>query len=238
MTDPHDPSPSSFRRASRRLVRTLVATVFLGVASSVQADLGSPVTVSLIAPGGIVGDSILTPIIVVDTVTTAAGIHPKDGTGIGDSWMLESEYIEFSVIDNLILLRVAAGAEVGGSLVTGYLGFAGEHARYEFTGLDILNATIVGFAAGATGIATPADPHDFIHLLTANSISIDLDSLVFNPVDGESNAGGDLWIRLLTSENPPTVPEPTSIAIVLVGLAGLMVTRRRTAVAHRRNPNI
>lgn len=207
----------------------LVALAALAYVAPAHAALGSPLDVSLIAPGGTTADS--TAIDVTDNVSTAIGVHPGDGSQIG-GFMLSSESISFA--GNSILLHIAAGdVDSGGNLITGYLGSGTDHARYEFSGLDILGETIIGLGLSASGIASPSDPTSFVHLLSPHSLSVDLDSLMFIPNSaGQSFAGGDLQINLLT-DVVSGVPEPSSWALMLLALtmmAAVPSLRRRAAL--------
>jgi hypothetical protein len=234
----------NFRRLRAGLIRFVVLAVATVAALSARAGvLSSPVTVMLNSPGGytdgIGTDS--TPISLSDTVATNLGIHPGDGSQIG-GFMLSSEFISFGGASNDISLRVAAGADTGGVLTSGYLSLPGNHALYEFTGLDIANEIITGFSVLATGLQSPILATDYVHLLSAHSLSIDLDTLIFaaNPA-GASLAGVDLVIDLQTCivgqancggvVPPNPVPEPVSLALVLGALAILVAGQRRWRVA-------
>lgn len=226
-------------------VRSLLGAVFgslLALSSlSARADFQSDITVKLIAPGGIQGDS--TPINVSQIVNTAnltTGIHPGDGGDIG-GWMLASEEITFN--GDSIHVRSYAGYDDATGIYTGYLGSGGDHARYEFDSLSILGKTIVGATisvfdnyagSGFVGLASPL-ASDLLHFIDANTISLDLDSILF--VDrgtGTSNAHADFRIDLITQDNGTggggggnTVPEPASLGLFVIAALGAGAVRRR-----------
>ena len=203
-----------------RLATASVIALGCVLADPAQAVLVSPVSVSLIAPGGIVG--IPGAIDVTDSVSTASGITVGDASQIGSTYMLPGESILFS--GNSILLHVAAGSQLdNGDLVTGYLGSGGQHARYVFDGLAVVGQTIVGVnilplagVLGGTGggLAGPG------------KVSFNLDELTFiDPGTGTSNAFGDFRIDLVLLP----VPEPAGWAMALAGLAALRLVLRREA---------
>lgn len=215
-------------------------------AVSAHANLSGPLTVKLIAPGGIIGDA--TPVSASDVVTPGSGIEIStgDGTNIG-AWMLTPnglpEQIDFS--GNSILVRVAAGnVDASGNPVTGYLGRGVDHAHYEFDGLSVAGATIIGFNLGAAdgftftgfnGVASPASPSSYIHLVSPSQIVFDLDTLVFKDRgNGQSNDYAEFRIDLITNATPP-VPEPAQYALMLGGLA-LLGGLRRCRAAKRSTP--
>src|SRR5450631_3976317 len=95
-----------------KLLQSLAAFAMLAVlgllgAVPARAALVGNVDISLIAPGGVIGDS--TPINVTDTIAAAPGtlIAPGDGSNIG-GYMLPAESIALS--GNSFLLTIAAGA--------------------------------------------------------------------------------------------------------------------------------
>jgi len=200
----------------------------LSLAAPARADIGGPVTISLLAPGGLLGDS--TPIALSDLVSGGDGVKLEagDSSNIG-SFMLPLERISFA--GDSLRLRVNAGAVLAdGSLVTGYLGSGGAAARYEFSGLSIAGRRIVGLAfsdkdgfldSGFSGLLSPADPGSYVHLLHAQQLSVDLSDLVFKDRgNGQSNSYLELRIDLLTQP----VPEPASSALLLAG--GLLLVWR------------
>lgn len=215
--------------AVRSAVLALTAVVALVAASGVQA--ASPVAVSTItlsAPGGIIGDS--TPLDLADGPFAGDGVHlaAGDGSNIG-AWMLTGEYISFA--DSAIQLRINAGqTDDAGALVTGYLGLGTDHALYDFAGLSVGGLAVASFnavALGGTG-STPSDVNSLVHLTGGNSLSIDLDTLVFDPANcgGTGNCFVEFRIDLTASTTPP-VPEPGTIPLMLAGGALVAAAVRR-----------
>ncbi|MBT9456158.1 MAG: hypothetical protein IV092_02385 [Burkholderiaceae bacterium] len=223
-----------FNRGLARLcsAAALALTALLGTPA--QAAFSADVTVSLLAPGGIVGDS--TPLGGSDVVSGADGLKlsPGDGSFVG-GWMLPLEQIGFS--GNSIRMTLATGAELGnGDWVTGYLGAGGAHARLDFSNLNIAGQQIVGLVlsdrdgfldTGFSGLVSPTDPSSYIKLLNAHQLTVDLDTLVFKDRGtGSSNGRVDLRIDLVTV----AVPELPTGSLLLAGgllMGGLLHRRRR-----------
>ena len=215
---------------STHLWRVLLATLLLAVlaAGPARADLNGSVTIALLAPGGVIGDP--TPLSFADVVGPGDGdkLLPGDGSQIG-GYMLPLERIAFA--GNSLRLTIAVGGVQGGDQVTGYLGDASGHARYEFSGLSIIGRQIVGLAlsdkdgfldSGFSGLLSPASPSGYVHLLDAHRLSVDLDSLVFRDRGlGESLNHLDLRIDLLTQP----VPEPARVVLLLAVLLVLLGRR-------------
>ncbi|HEY8876944.1 MAG TPA: PEP-CTERM sorting domain-containing protein [Roseateles sp.] len=223
-----------------RSLLSAAAGALLALSSlSAHADFQSDITVKLIAPGGIVSDS--TPISVsqlVNTASFATGIHPGDGGDVG-GWMLANEEVTF--VGNSIHVRSYAGDDGGGVLSTGYLGGGGDHARYEFDGLDIAGKIIVGVTvsvfdgyanSGFVGLANPP-ASSFVHLVDADTISLDLDSLLFvDRGSGTSTAHADFRIDLVTQDAASApgggkLPEPATLALFALAALGAGAARRR-----------
>lgn len=221
---------------TRLSLRRLLGGLSLALASlAAQADFGGDITVRLMAPGGVTGDS--TPIDLSQTVAfadLASGVRAGNLGGSGDvsSFMLDNERVFFS--GTMILMRVGVGDATGGVLTTGYLGSGGAHARYQFDGISFPGRTITGilvyaydgFAtsgpASASGLLSPADPMLLVHQVDADSIAFDLDTLVFKQrFAGESDNYAEFRIDLLTSP----VPEPAAWLMLGAGLLPLL--RRR-----------
>lgn len=220
---------TSIRSLANRVLAGLTSSVLFLAALPAQAQLLAPISVSLIAPGGVIGDD--TPISFVQEVADlGTGIAAGDGGEIGD-FMLPGEAIRFD--GQSILLHVAAGGEDSGNLVTGFLGLGGEPARYVFSGLKVAGQVIVGLevytfdgygTSGTSGVlggigVTRSGP---------GTVIFRLDELVFADRDsGSADAFGEFRIDLVTVP----VPEPASALFMLGGLALVgAVLRRRRAV--------
>lgn len=222
-------NPSSLRPLVRRVLAGLATSVLFVAALPAQAQLLAPVSVSLISPGGIIGDD--TPISFVQGVADlGTGIAAGDGGEIGD-FMLPGEAIRFD--GQSILLHVAAGGEDGGALVTGFLGLGGEPARYEFSGLQVPGHVIVGldvYAFDGYGTSGTSGVLGGIGVTRSGpgTVIFRLDELVFADRDsGSADAFGEFRIDLVTVP----VPEPASALFMLAGLALVgAVLRRRPAV--------
>lgn len=210
----------------------LLGGLSLALASlAAQADFASDITVKLLAPGGFPSDS--TPIALSQTVTVANladGVLAGNlgGTGVISVAMLDNERVSF--VGNAIHIRAGVGDSTGGIWTTGYLGSGGNQARYEISGLSITGQAITGFSvyafdgyatSGTTGLLSPADPTGLVQLSGGNTVSFNLDSLVFmHRAGGESDSYAEFRIDLLTTP----VPEPATW-LLLAG--GLLLLRRR-----------
>ena len=194
-----------------------------------QAALSGDVTVTLAAPGGIVG--IPTPLLVTQVAPLATGIVAGGGGPVA-SYMLDGESITF--VGDSIHLQTDAGAQLGnGSYVTGYLGSGPVHASYTLDNLDISGRQITGYtvtafdgfgASGNIGLISAANASTAVHLLTPHSLSVDLDTLIFQ----DRGLGGgynyaDIRIDLIS-----TVPEPGTALLALCGGGLLLLLRART----------
>lgn len=216
-----------------RTVARLVAAAGLALALSApaQAVLSSPLTVSLIAPGGDVSAPLAFTL--TQAVDAAVGIAAGDGTAIG-GYMLPGELIQFD--GNSILLHVAVGYDDGaGNLSTGVLGSGADHGRYQFDGLSITGQVITGVTVYAfdgyvrSGGTSGVQGGIGVSLATPQRLLFNLDELRFfatKPVASENF--GEFRIDLLTQP----VPEPASWALLLAGLVAV-VKINRSAAARR-----
>ena len=231
---------------ARSLAGAIVGSLLALSSMSARADFQSDITVKLIAPGGIQGDA--TPISVSQLVSSGSlttGVQSGDGGAIGSGWMLASEEVTFN--GDSIHVRSYAGwddlGSGGSSIMTGYLGSGGDHARYEFDGLSIAGKTLVGLTvyafdgyatSGFSGLASPAAA-SLVHLIDADTISIDLDSILFvNRGSGTSTAHADFRIDLITQDSGGgggggnnNLPEPATLALLAIAAFGARAARRR-----------
>jgi hypothetical protein len=223
----------------------LISLLAVGLAQA--ATFSGPVTVSLIAPGGITdGVSIAPdPLNLTQTLAPAGDtISPAVGGDIG-GFMLSTEFIK--LIGTGFVVRAAEGASNG---TTGYLGAGGQNARYQFGGLGIAGQLITGLSYTLTDTAAPpADTpggigtfvgvdnasalaaFNFVRLASPTSFEINLDHVHFRDRGaGQSNNFVDISISFTTA----AVPEPTSAAMGLFGVlvvVGLRARRRASAAA-------
>jgi len=101
----------------RRALAALPTLVAFLAPWPAHAEWSGPITVSLLAPGGVIGGD--APLSFEQIVADPAiGIAAGDGGEIGD-FMLPGEEIRFD--GQSILLHVAAGGEDNGALMTGLL---------------------------------------------------------------------------------------------------------------------
>jgi hypothetical protein len=210
-------STQRHRLALSPLAAAGVVALACTLAGPARAGLASPVSVSLIAPGG--PSLAAAPLPVTDSVDPAVGITVGDATAIGGVYMLPGESIGFS--DHSIFLHVAGGAVDGTDIVTGFLGGGGEHARYEFGNLAFAGERIVGAnILPLSGVISGTGGG----LMPNGRVSFYLDELKFvDPGTGTGNAFGEFRIDLVTQ----AVPEPATWAMMLGGLA-LIVRLLRT----------
>ena len=207
-----------------------------------MATLSTPVTVSLIAPGGATGGGFTdpTPVNASQTIGSIGSfINVTNGGPVG-SLMLFNEQVFLS--GDSIRISSYAGDDTAGVFRTGWLGTLASPARYDFTGLSIAGRTITGFTlfgfdgfgsggfqgavAGTTGVAMSDTNADG----SLDTLSFNLDALRFVPRTGlgTSEYHADFRIELTSSLITP-VPETSSLAMSLAGLGvlGLVTARRK-----------
>lgn len=195
------------------------------------ANYNGPLTVSLLAPGGITSDGVSidpTPLDLTQSLTPGAQIVPGDGGSIG-GFMLPAEFIKN--IGTSFQLRVSQGASNG---TTGYLGLGAQHARYQFDGLSISGFTITGLSyslkdnfltTGTSGASNEAAliAGQVVKLLSPHSFEVNLDQIKFRDRGlGESNNFVDFRIDVVTT----AVPEPSTAILALLGVAMLGLRQR------------
>lgn len=232
--------PSSAAPLAARLrvpLTCLFGLLALSPLTAMAASFSGPVTVALVAPGGLTTDgSTLSfgPIDLSQTMGASGSITPGDGGDVG-GFLLPAESITLS--DTSILIRVAQGASDGS---TGYLGAGGQHARYTFTGLDVAGMLITGlsysvtddFGAGSfSGLANlpVLTAANAIRLTSPSSLVLELDQIQFKDRgQGESNNFADFRIDLQITP----IPEPQALVMALMGLGAVALVRARKGHTH------
>ena len=219
------------------------------LALSAQANLVTPISVSLLAPGGITGDT--TPVAATGSVSYGAPILTDATQPVTDIrfWLLNNSAAsaeQISLNGDSIQIRAAQGVDNG---TTGYLGLGGQHARYEFTGLAKTGFTITGFTvssfdgfgiSGFNGLASGLGV-SFIDTnadLAPDKLIFNLDDLVFvDRLGGNSLNFADFRISILSIADivpppppPPNgVPEPGTVALFAGALFALRFAMRQRA---------
>jgi hypothetical protein len=201
------------------------------------ATLATPISVSLIAPGGITGNT--TPFTLIEPVGYGSPIG-LSGSGDISGFMLPGEQI--SLLGDSILIQADQGNDVGG---TGYLGNGTDHARYEFDGLGISGRTITGFnvyafdgygTSGFSGVTSGIGVSLFSMTVSGplDTLDFNLDDLLFvDRGNGQSGNYAQFRIDILSTPDtvppPVDVPEPGSLMLVAAALLALrLVTPRWT----------
>lgn len=210
----------------------LAAMLTLSVTGAAHAaNYSGPLTVSLLAPGGITSDGLNidpTPLDLSQQLAPNGQILPGDGGAIG-GFMLSAEFIKN--IGTSFQIRVAEGASNG---TTGYLGLGNQHARYQFDGLNISGAAITSLSyslkdnfltTGTSGASNEAAliTGQVVKLLSPHSFEVNLDQIKFRDRGlGESNNFVDFRIDVVTA----AVPEPSTGMLAVLGLTVLGLSLR------------
>jgi hypothetical protein len=143
-----------------------------------------------------------------------------DGSA-GSSPMLSEEFLDIQA-DRIILQLEAGGVDGNENLLTGYA----PGAYWQIAGLDFAGGTITGFDLFLTGISNFTAANDII-FSGGNTFKIFISNLFI----ANSNTGidvGQIELRLLTNgTQPPSVPEPGTLALLGLGLATFAGVRRR-----------
>jgi hypothetical protein len=203
----------------RFLSLAVVAAVLLAVPAVASAGLiGLDVTVTFSAD---------TWDTYADTVTVGPGgpeLSEYDGTNIGDNVMLDPDAID---INDLEIVVDFAG--LGDYHSPGYwdAGYEDETAQYEFV-VDWGSTT-----AAITGVGI--DLYDVIGVSLGSEVTYTSDTVTFvvgtlgvdEMIEPEP---GKVVLNLTIEEGqgpPPIIPEPTSLALLGIGLAAVRLTRRK-----------
>jgi hypothetical protein len=199
-----------------------------------MALLNTPVTVSLIAPGGATGGGFAdpTPVNASQSFSYGAVVSPGNGGNVG-SLMLAGEQVFLS--GDSIRISSYSGDDTGGVFSTGWLALGADKARYEFTGLAMAGRLITGFTVsgfdgfGNAGFAGAVPGTVGVSMFDTNADGSQ-DKLVFNldalrfvsraPL-GSSEFHADFRIDLISTP----VPEAGSLLMTLAGLSVIAAVR-------------
>jgi hypothetical protein len=195
-----------------------------------SAVLNTPVTVSLIAPGGATSSGFTdpTPVSATQSLTYAATINPSNGGAVG-SLMLPGEQVLLS--GESLRISSYSGDDTGGVFTTGWLGLGANNARYVFSGLGIAGRNITGYTVsgfdgfGNSGFEGAVSGTVFTSMVDTNSdgsldsFSLNLSSLRFKPRTGVGSSEFHADFRIDFISSP--VPEASTWAMTLAGLAAL-----------------
>lgn len=211
------------------------------ISLSAQANLVTPISVSLLAPGGISGDP--TSIVATGSVSYGSPIISDASQPVTDIrfWLLNNSAAsaeQISLSGDSIQIRAAQGADNG---TTGYLGSVSGHARYEFAGLAKTGFTITGFTvsihdgfgnSGFNGLASGLGV-SFIDTnldLVPDKLIFNLDDLVFVDRPGGNGLNfADFRIDILSRlDVPPNdIPEPGTVALFAAALFALRFAKHQ-----------
>lgn len=210
---------------------TLAGAPAMAVPTVITFDAGDPI-------GGLAAGAVLANQYAAYGVTFAPNALAGGGGPYGD-WAT-----------NTSMTIASVGGDVGGlgtpSLVSGnllrsYSGWLNENGDPSFSAS--FSGGITSFSADFAGVATAADVHLYAYLGTTLVQSVTgasggqftlalagsglFDRVVITPGSWGDWAGVDN-IAFDRAETPPTgVPEPATMAIMALGLAGVAITRRR-----------
>jgi hypothetical protein len=206
------------------------------------AVLNTPVTVSLIAPGGATGSGFTdpTPVNASQSFSYGGVVSPSNGGNVG-SLMLPGEQIFLN--GDAIHISSYAGDDTGGVFSTGWLALGPDKARYEFSGLAIAGRVITGFTvSGFDGFANAgfagAEPGTVGVSMFDTNADGSQDKLIFNldalrfksrPLLGSSEFHADFRIDLISTP----VPEAGSLLMTLAGLSVIAAVRFKRAQGQR-----
>ena len=226
------------RHSARLLARLILLSCTATFVLPALANLVSPISVDLIAPGGLNGNP--TPISVTQLLGDGSPIIP--GSGAIGAFMLFPEQITF-LGGFAINIRVGSFNSTGS---TGYLGLGTAHARYEFVGLNMPGRTLTGIEVivdrNLSVNQPPMDARIAVSFIDTNAdtipdrLIVDLDDLVIGEsFNGSGARFGDFFVRFLSNPNDNNVPEPASLTLMAAALVALCSATKRRRVGRARS---